>query len=288
VTKLKKISLALSGGGIRAYAQIGVYRLLKENNFDIESVSGTSMGSIIASFIAAGADPNQLEKVMFELEREFQEKQVFLKPSLRVLPMSKQKLNGFVDADMFEEMIQRQFDEFNVTNLSDLRKPISITSVDLISGKLVIFTNMPDAFIDQPDKIIISNASIAEAVRASCSFPIVFSTKRYEHMQLVDGGVKMNLPVTLLKAMKAKNIVSITMDGTVNYKASSKLLDVAFRIIDIMTNANQESDRLISDFNVNIDVSKYHTFEAGKGKKIVDQGYQEAKTQLDQILLIFQ
>ena len=283
---MKKISLALSGGGIRAYAQIGVYRLLKENNFEIESLSGTSMGSIIASFIATGADYSQLEKVMFELEKGFLEKQVFLRPSLRVLPMSKRKLNGLVDADMFEEMIQSQFDKFNVKNLSDLSKPISITSVDLITGKLVVFTNTPEAFKNHPDKIVISNASVTEAVRASCSFPIIFRTKRYDNMQLVDGGVKMNLPVALLRTMNANKIISITMDGKMKYKASNKLLNVAFRIIDIMTSANQESDRLLSDYNINIDVTKYNTFDAGKGKRIVDQAYKEACSQLDRILLV--
>lgn len=285
---MKKISLALAGGGIRAYAQIGVYRVLNENDFEIESLSGTSMGSIIASLIAAGANCYQLEKAMYDLEKGFLDKQIFLKPSLRVLPMSKRKLNGLVDADIFEDMIQNQFDKFNVENLSDLRKPISITSVDLISGKLVVFTNTPDAFKDQPDKIIISNATVKEAVRASCSFPIVFSTKKYENMQLVDGGVKMNLPVALLRTMKANKILSVTMDGSTKYKASNKLLNVAFRIIDIMTSANQESDRLLSDYNINIDVSRYYTFDAGKGSKIVEQAYNETRSQLDQILLVTQ
>jgi len=281
---MRKISLALSGGGIRAYAQIGVYRVLDENNFEIESLSGTSMGSIIACLIAAGANHCQLEKAMYELEKGFHEKQIFLKPNLRVLPMSKRKMNGLVDADKFEDMIQEQFDKFNVRNLDDLKKPVSITSVDLITGKLVVFTNTPEVFKDQPDKIIISDSAVTEAVRASCSFPIVFSTKKYESMQLVDGGVKMNLPVTLLRTMKADKILSVTMDGKQRYKASNKLLNVAFRIIDIMTSANQESDRLLSDYNINIDVSRYYTFDAGKGKKIVEQAYLEAGTQLNQIL----
>lgn len=281
---MRKISLALSGGGIRAYAQIGVYRILDENNFEIESLSGTSMGSIIACLIAAGANHSQLEKAMYELEKGFLEKQIFLKPNLRVLPMSKRKMNGLVDADKFEDMIQEQFDKFNVRNLDDLKKPVSITSVDLITGKLVVFTNTPEVFKDQPDKIIISDSVVTEAVRASCSFPIVFSTKKYESMQLVDGGVKMNLPVTLLRTMKANKILSVTMDGKQRYKASNKLLNVAFRIIDIMTSANQESDRLLSDYNINIDVSRYYTFDAGKGKKIVEQAYLEAGTQLSQII----
>jgi NTE family protein len=281
---MRKISLALSGGGIRAYAQIGVYRILDENNFEIESLSGTSMGSIIACLIAAGANHSQLEKAMYELEKGFLEKQIFLKPNLRVLPMSKRKMNGLVDADKFEDMIQEQFDKFSVRNLDDLKKPVSITSVDLITGKLVVFTNTPEVFKDQPDKIIISDSAVTEAVRASCSFPIVFSTKKYESMQLVDGGVKMNLPVTLLRTMKANKILSVTMDGKQRYKASNKLLNVAFRIIDIMTSANQESDRLLSDYNINIDVSRYYTFDAGKGKKIVEQAYLEAGTQLSQII----
>ncbi len=209
----RKLGIALAGGGIRAYVQIGVLKVLEEKDIKIDCIAGTSMGSIIAALTAAGAKSEQLTMAMFELEKQFADRKVFLRPNLRVLPFAKNKLDGFVDADTFESMIQEQFEKFDVNKISDLKMLIAITAVDLVSGKLVVFTNVPNRFINDNDKIIISDGLITQAVRASCSFPIVFSTKKYEKMQLVDGGVKMNLPVQLLKTMQSNRILSVTMDG---------------------------------------------------------------------------
>lgn len=281
----KKLGLALAGGGIKAYAQIGFFRHLTEKDIKIDCISGTSMGSVIAGLIAAGANAQQLEEYMLEMEGDFIEKKVFLRPNLNILPFSKNKMNGLVDADTFEGMIQKQFDKLSVYKLSDLKMPCAITSVDLVSSKLVVFTNVPEYFND-PDKIIISDAFVAHAIRSSCSFPIAFSTKKYDEMQLVDGGVKMNLPVSLLKTMKADKVISVTMEGDTSYQASNKIGDVAFRIIDLMIRDKTINEKFLSDYNLNVDVSKYNTFDAGSGKIIMEIGYARSKEEWNSLVKV--
>lgn len=279
----RKLGVALAGGGIRAYVQIGVLKALEEKNVKIDYIAGTSMGSIIAALTAAGATSEQLAVAMLELEKQFADRKVFLRPNLRVLPFTKNKLDGFVDADTFESMIQAQFTKFNVNKIEDLKMPIAITAVDLVSGKLVVFTNVPNRFMYDKEKIIISDGLVTQAVRASCSFPIIFSTKKYEKMQLVDGGVKMNLPVQLLKTMRSNRILSITMDGQSSFKVSARISDVALRIIDLMSNDTQENAKSLSNFNLNIDTSKYSIFDAGKGEFIANLGYLAAMDTWDNI-----
>lgn len=279
----RKLGLALSGGGIKAYSQIGVLRALEDKKVHIDMISGTSMGSIIASFVAAGASADMLKTSMLEMEKHFIEKQVFLRPNLRVLPFARNKLNGFIDADVFEKLMQDQLDKFNVTLISDLKMPIAITAVDLITGKLVLFTNVPQAFAKQNEMIIISDATIAQAVRASSSIPIVFSTKKYGNMQLVDGGVKMNLPVSPLLMMGANKILAITMDDEKNFVKTYRLSDVTTRIIGLMARDSHVSAKLQADFNLNVDVPGFGIFDVGKGEKCIEQGFLRAQEHYKEI-----
>jgi NTE family protein len=272
----RKLGLALSGGGIKAYVQIGVMRVLEDRKLRIDMIAGTSMGSIIASLIAAGARVDELSACMLELEKHFVEKQVFLRPNLRVLPFARNKLNGFIDADVFEKLMQEQLDKFNVTYIKDLKMPIAITAVDLITGKLVLFTNVPQAFSKQDEMIIVSDATIAQAVRASSSIPVVFSTKKFNTMQLVDGGVKMNLPVDPLLLMGSNKILSITMDDEKNFVESSRVSDVATRIIALMARDTHVGAKLRSSYNLNVDVADYAIFDIGKGDKVIQLGYAAA------------
>lgn len=268
----RKLGLALSGGGVKAYVQIGILRVLEEKKLRIDMIAGTSMGGIIGSLTAAGASVDVLKECMLELEKHFAEKQVFLRPNLRVLPFARNKLNGFIDADVFEKLMQEQLDKFNVTHIRDLKMPIAITAVDLITGKLVLFTNVPQSFKKQEHMIIISDITIAQAVRASSSFPLVFNTKKFGNMQLVDGGVKMNLPVLPLLLMGANKILSVTMDDEKNFNESSRLSDIATRVIGLMARDTHVSAKLQADYNLNVDVSDIAIFDVGKGKRAIELG----------------
>ncbi len=279
----RKLGLALSGGGIKAYVQIGVLRVLEAKKMRIDMISGTSMGAIIASLYAACANAQALKTCMLEMEKHFIDKQVFLRPNLRVLPFARNKLNGFIDADVFEGLLQEQLDKFNVTRMMDLKIPVAITAVDLITGKLVLFTNMPDAFRKQSEMIIVSDISIAEAVRASCSIPIVFSTKNLANMQLVDGGVKMNLPVPPLLMMGANKILAITMDDEKNFAESTRISDIATRIIGLMSLDSHVSAKLQADYDLNVDVSDYSIFDVGKGETAIEIGFAMAVKHYDEI-----
>ena len=66
--KRPKIGLALSGGGARGLAHIGVIKALEEKNIPIDYIAGTSMGSIIGGLYATGMSPEDLEWVMNSID----------------------------------------------------------------------------------------------------------------------------------------------------------------------------------------------------------------------------
>jgi len=59
-----RIGLALSGGGARGIAHVGVLKVLDEMRIPISCITGTSMGSIVGGTFAAGRTPAELEKIV--------------------------------------------------------------------------------------------------------------------------------------------------------------------------------------------------------------------------------
>lgn len=58
----KSVELALSGGGARAFAHVGVVRALREAQIPIDLVCGTSMGAIVAAGVALGWDDAEMDQ----------------------------------------------------------------------------------------------------------------------------------------------------------------------------------------------------------------------------------
>ncbi|HET6961456.1 MAG TPA: patatin-like phospholipase family protein, partial [Terriglobia bacterium] len=58
-----RIGLALSGGGTRGLAHIGVLRFLEEHHIPIDRIAGTSMGGLLAGLYATGQSAADLEKI---------------------------------------------------------------------------------------------------------------------------------------------------------------------------------------------------------------------------------
>ena len=59
-----RIGLALSGGGARGLAHVGVLKVLEELRVPIHCVTGTSMGAIVGGTFAAGTSPAEMEKIV--------------------------------------------------------------------------------------------------------------------------------------------------------------------------------------------------------------------------------
>ena len=58
-----KLGLSLSGGGVKGAAHIGVIKALEEKNIKIDSIAGTSSGSIVATLYAMGYNADEIYKI---------------------------------------------------------------------------------------------------------------------------------------------------------------------------------------------------------------------------------
>jgi NTE family protein len=177
----KKIGLALSGGGARGYAHIGVLKVIVEHGIPIDYISGTSVGSIVGGAFAAGMSAEAIAKIAFSAGWRH-----MTWPSFSPLGM-------FTNAPL-GTFIRRNFP---VTRFEELKIPLTVVACDMMSGKEIRLTGRGD---------------LVTAIRASCAVPAVFTpVKNGDGKLLVDGGVVANVPVDAVRAMGADVVIAVDL-----------------------------------------------------------------------------
>lgn len=193
-----KIGLALSGGGVKGAAHIGVIQALEESGIKIDFIGGTSSGSIVAVLYAMGYTPEE----MFRLFEYFAKKVVEADPKYYFSSIKENKkiaISGLLSGVNIELSVKEACEYKKVKNINDISFPLVIPAVDAINGKEYIFTNRPE----ESEKYI-SNIEICKAVRASSSFPAVYAPCKWEGHQFLDGGILDNVPTKEVRRMRRR------------------------------------------------------------------------------------
>ncbi|MGA9174383.1 MAG: patatin-like phospholipase family protein, partial [Thermoactinomyces sp.] len=118
-----KIGLALSSGGARGFAHLGVLKVLKEEGIEIDYVAGSSMGSIVAVLLANQLDLELCEQLAIALKRK------------HWLDLTMPKM-GFIIGDKVRELIRLLTHN---KRLEQLSIPTAIMATDLIQGEPFVF-----------------------------------------------------------------------------------------------------------------------------------------------------
>lgn len=269
-----KIGIALSGGGVKSFSQLPVFKKLREDHIALDAISGTSMGSVIASLVACGMDLETIEAKLIGIEKRLAKQKTFLLPSTKLLPFSKERMEGgYVDGALLENMLIEVFQDIGVKHISDVKIPLAINAVDIVSGKQVVFVSHPELFkAPDPNWIIISDVDLSLAVRASCSFPIIIAAVNYNDLKLIDGGVTMNLPLPLLDAYEMDKTIAVTMHSLPVMNETLKLTNTLTRVLDIQ---RVEMDKVLikqADVVINIPLDQVQMFDIGKGNITIEAG----------------
>lgn len=269
-----KLGIALSGGGIKSFSQLPVFRKLQEDGITVDAISGTSMGSVIGSLVACGIDLDIIEKGLIEIEEGFVKDKSLYIPSLKHLPFSKERMEGgYVDGEILQNRLQKFFDQFGIDHISDAKIPLAIPAVDIVSGRVVVFVSHPKLYVNpNPEWIVISDVKLSLAIRASCSFPILISAVHFQEYKLIDGGVIINLPLPLLDGYGVNKKIAVTMHSVPKMDEPLKLTNTLTRIYEIQ---RVEMDKLWlkdADVIINIPLDKVQVFDIGKGNLTIKVG----------------
>lgn len=280
---MRKIGLALSGGGVKSFSQLPVIKALDKENIKIDVLSGTSMGSVVAAFMAMDLPVDELVKVILSLEEEAEDMKIFSKRFFKmVAAVTNKNASGIVDGEIFEEILEKHFKKYGVEKITDVTIPLAIPAVDIVSGKIVVFVSHPELFKKTDENWdVVSDVSLAKAVRASCSFPFVINACPLDDYKLTDGGIRMNLPLPLLKGYGVKQTIAVTMNTENDFFEMDSIMSLANRLNEL---ARIEQDNYLikdADVVINIPLDGVWVFEVGKGRYTMDQGAKVIEGQLD-------
>lgn len=244
----KTLGVALGGGGLRGLAHIGVLQVLEDNHIPISYLSGTSAGAMVAALYASGLSAYQLEKLARSLRPsdylDYNISGLVQYILSRYLPGLDAPLQGIIKGDKIENLIYKWT---GGKSLKDCSLPLTIIACDIDSGREVIFTNQKLEWKTR-QTLVIRDALLSEAVRASIAIPATFEPLEFEGMELVDGGLKSIVPVTAQKVMGAEYIMAVNL-GTAYYQEKvAGIPSIISRSISILTYETSETEqRLFAD-----------------------------------------
>ena len=192
--KKKDVALVLSSGGAKGFAHVGVINALERNGFNIHSVAGTSMGSLVGGLYATG----ELDDFVSFMEGvDFRE----MIKMIDITIGNKGLIKGDKVIAQLKELIPDR-------NIEDLKLPFCAIATDIVTGKEKIFTH----------------GKLYDAIRASISIPTVFTPYVLDGHYYVDGGVLNPIPVNRVERRKYDIVVAVNVNANipVEKKATTK------------------------------------------------------------------
>lgn len=279
-----KLGLALSGGGVRGIAHAGVLRALEENNIKVDVIGGTSCGSLVASLYAMGYSPYYIYILFQKYAKEIAgiNMVTFATGLNSILLNKKLKISGLNTGEAIEKIYDELAAQKGIKTIADIKMPIAIPTVDISESNEYIFTNkIPERIKNK--KFYINNISIGKAVRASSSFPVVFSPCDFENHKFLDGGTLDNVPTIPVKKLGAEKVISINFDADV-IDEESNVMDIVMKTLDIMGNKISERGLQNSDLILTVPSDKTGLLDIEKIEKCYKLGYDTAIKNMEKIL----
>ncbi|MGM0471087.1 MAG: patatin-like phospholipase family protein [Bacillota bacterium] len=192
-----KVGLALGAGAAKGAAHIGVLQVLKESEINIDYLAGTSAGSMIGGFYAAGIDLYRLERLACQLDWDV----------LTDLTMPRQ---GLIAGRKVKEFVQLLTQN---KHFSELEIPFAAVAVNIKESREVVLTE----------------GLVADAIRASTSIPGIYVPYKLDGKLLVDGAVLNRVPTDVVKDLGAE--IKIGVDVGYNPRGQINEVNNIFDVI---------------------------------------------------------
>lgn len=193
-------------------------------------------------------------------------------------------IDGLNSGKQIEKLIDKIGRNKAISNISDISKPLVIPSVDLCNGNVICFTSC-EFREDFSDRILyVNDINIGTAVRASCSYPVVFSPCTYKNIKLIDGGIRENVPWKELKNLGAKKVLSIIFDDEMDQNCDKNLVEVAGRSISLLCRELSNYEMEGADCVLKIRSDKVGLLDMKKIDELYHLGYEQTKRHIKKIL----
>ena len=251
----KKVGIALSGGGARGFAHIGVLKALADNDIPIDLVSGVSAGSFVGGALAAGMSVEELIEVGRKISW-------FSVAGFSYSP------RGLLSNAAMGKFIEKHFP---ARRFEELKIPFAAVACDLETGDEVVMRDEGD---------------LAFAIRASCAIPGVFVPLiDDEGRSLIDGGAATPMPTKAVRKLGADIVIAVDVltCGSSFWGKPSTLVGTFFQSAMLMIRAASKNQHYRADVVIEPQIAHIRPDEIAKREELMDLG---EKAALEKIELI--
>ena len=255
----RTVGLALSSGGSRTLAHIGVVRLLREAGIPVDMIAGSSGGALVGALVAAGWTNQR----MAEFARKLGEVNTWRNWDIN-LPPRAGLIKGRRARDLIDGWLEGR-------HFSDLEIPLYVVATDLSTGEEVVFDSGP----------------VADAVRASISIPGVANPWHYQGRFLVDGAAVSPLPAKVLRDRGAKYVIGSSVVRTADdpsqprFEKMPHFLQIMTRIISSMETEQIKAEFPLVDVLIHPSVFVDHALDFAQADNLIALGEDAARQQLE-------
>jgi NTE family protein len=270
-----RVGLALGGGGSRGSAEVGVLKVLQEEHIPIDIIAGTSIGSVVGGFYAAGVP---LEKIGEVFEKNTFAHEYAPMPALRIAAVPTNLLlravgyrpySGLYRGLIFEKFAQKMVGDKKIEELS---MPFAAVVTDVVTGK----------------SCRITKGDIGLAMRASNAVPGLKKPVQIGEQLFCDGGVINNVPVDQAREMGADFVIAVNIDEKLkdvpldNFR---KIGSMAKQALRIQLAAFDEPKCKSADVCIHPDTTglKLLTFDKREAKAGITAGADAARAAIPEI-----
>ena len=279
------VGVAFGGGSARGIAHVGVIRWMEEHRIPIDVAAGTSMGGLVGGAFASGMDGAELQTFVTSLNWDelfgsstFAYKNIRRKADARAYPSRLEfglkggivpptALNSGEQVELLLGRIAAPY--FQIEDFDQLPTPFRTVAVDLLSA--------------QP--VVMRQGSLADAMRATMSLPLIFPPVEVDGQVLIDGGTMNNVPADVVRAMGADRVVAVNVGDLANRDGVAyTLFGLAGSTLDAMMRASTVRALASADVVIHVPLREFGSLDWRRGDELIDAGYQAAETMRDQLL----
>jgi NTE family protein len=282
-----KVGLALGTGAALGHSLIGILKVFKREGIPLDMIAGTSIGSLVGGFTALGLEPEEIEDLAARIDKSWVYENLFWDLTLpRTGLFAGQTLLRFI----------RSY--FGTREFHELELPFACVSTDIETG----------------EEVVLKEGRVAEAIRASCGLPLIFSPMRIGGRYLVDGGLVNPVPTSVISDMGADILLAINLtmpapdrprkptarhgQGVLNAPVDLKklkelalpevlkapnLLDVFFQMIYTMEFEVAQSRLAMAHVVIHPDLKGFSWTEMHRAKELIRAGERVAEQYVPQI-----
>ena len=260
----QRVGLVLGGGAARGIAHVGVLQALEENGIYPAVIAGTSVGALVGGLYAAGVSSLRLATLVRDL-KWFDLVSLRL-PTVNLSDLARNIPMGLVDLDKMMEWIDQVLG--GEVNIQQLNLPFAAVATDLLTGEIVVM----------------NEGSLAEAIRASCSVPGVFTPYHRGGRLLVDGVVVNNLPVSVAQDLGADYIIAVDLlpllDGA--QAEPRNVVELSMTALFMLARATQIEQEL-ADILIAPEITHINLADLSAGEVLLEAGKRAAEAAIPRI-----